>query len=359
MQVKSFFTSSIVLFLLIVFTNQAVLAQYTELQNDSDIPWIAEFSMDHSFTFNPDPNQHNIVKLIKFYNDPSNMDGANSDDWVIKWIYQNAIEGRYECFKDPELTQKIANAELKFLNSVVDTIITFYPETFEETIEVKRSEINLSNIKSLRTNQIIYYNQKSGNFETKIIAVAPLMKMSPTEVPLPLFWIKMDTAFPESFDIQSPNITWGTLIDTKGNPLDLNMVKVTKNKNNFDFKIFLQQQALNLEKPVERGESYGCNQFLNKKEVSNLYNSIDTIITFDPSTFQETIEIAKYELDPKAISHFRLVQEWYYDSENRKMMNRLKAICPLYYIKDENGVIEFVKDGSPRYAKPLYFIRYN
>ena len=112
-------------------------------------------------------------------------------------------------------------------------------------------------------------------------------------------------------------------------------------------------------KPIENAKGYGCNKFLSKKELASAYNSIDTIITFDPSTFTETIEIAKYELDPKDVSNFRLVQEWYYDGKSKKMMNRLKAICPLYYIRNDNGVIEYVKDGSPGYAKPLYFIRYN
>ncbi len=359
MQVKSFFTRSIILFFLLVFSNQAILAQYHELQNDSNISWIAEFSMDHSFSFNPEPHQLNVVKLVKFYNEPSNMNGANSDNWIINWVLQNATDGFYECYKDDKLTQRIPNSDLKYSTVVIDTIITFYPETFEETIEINRKELGLSSIKSLRTKQIIYYNQKNGNFETKLIAVAPLMKMSPTEVPLPLFWIKMDTQFPSNFDTHDPNITWGALIDTRGKPLDLNLVKVIKNENNFDFRIFLQQQALNLEKPVESGESYGCNKFLNKEEVGYLYNAIDTIITFYPSTYEETVEIAKHELDPKDLSHYRLVQEWYYDSKKRKLMNRLKAVCPLYFIQYENGVIKFAKAGSLRYGKPLYYIRYN
>ena len=175
---------------------------------------------------------------------------------------------------------------------------------------------------------------------------------------MPLFWIKLDASLPKTFDIHAPNICWGALIDTKGNPLDLNRVEVVKNENNFDFSLFLQQQAMNLDKPVENARGYGCNIFLSKKELAFAYNSIDTIITFDPSTFTETIEIAKYELDPKDVSNFRLVQEWYYDGKSKKMMNRLKAICPLYLIRND-GVIGYIKDGSPRYAKPLYFIRYN
>jgi Gliding motility associated protein GldN len=359
MAVKSFFTHSIVLSFLLIFTNQTVLAQYDELKNNSSIPWIAEFSMDQSFSNCSDKNQQNILKLIKFYNDPANMEGANRDNWVINWIYQNAIDGQYDCYKDAELTQQISGADLFLLSASIDTVITFDPKTFKETIEIYRNELAPPTIKSLRTKQVIFYNQKSGNFETKLIAVAPLQDIDSQKEPVPLFWIKMNASFPNNFEIHSPNITWGALIDTKGFPLDFNVLEVVKNENNFDFKKQLQQHAFNLEKPIESAEGYGCGKFLNKKQVGNLYNSIDTIITFDPITFQETVEIAKYEIGPNDISHYRLVQEWYFDEKSKKLMNRLKAICPLYFIRDENGIIEYVKDGSPRFAKPLYFIRYN
>ena len=359
MAVKLFPTRIITFIFLFILTTQPVLAQYDELKKNGDIPWIAEFTKDHSFSFSGVSDHQNIIKLIKFYNDPSNMDGAGDNNWLIHRVFQNAINGHYECYKDSKLTQRLLNKEINLSSVLVDTIITFYPETFEEVIEYKKVEIDPSYIKSFRTSQIIYYNQKTGNFDTKLIAIAPLLAIDSDKNLIPLFWIKMDTSVPETFNIKAPNITWGTLIDTKGAPLDINLFRVVKNEKNIDFGLFLQQKALNLEKPVENPKGYGCNKMLSKKQVGDMYNSIDTIITFDPNTFIETIEIAKHELDPKSVSNFRLVQEWYYDEKSKKMMNRLKAICPLYYFQSEKGVIEYVKDGSPRYAKPLYFIRYN
>jgi len=355
MPVKPFSTH---IFLLIFFS-QTALAQYADLKNDDNVPWIAEFSMDHDFSSSSVSDQQNIVKLIKFYNDPTTLYGANTDDWIINWIFANAMDGHYECYKDPELSNQLSQSDLLNLTISIDTVITFYPETFEEVIEIKKVEIHPSNINSLRTKQIIFYNQKSGNFDTKLIAVAPLMAIDSDNNLTPLFWIKMDAEFPNPIDIQAPNISWGVLLDTKGSPFDLKLAKEVKNENNFDFKKRIQKHAFNLERPVENAKGFGCDKFLSKKEVGNLYNSIDTIITFDPQTFQETVEIKQYNFDPNAIANYRLVQEWYYDRETKKMMNRLKAICPLYIVESEDGKIKYAKKGSRRYAKSLYFIRYN
>lgn len=356
---KSFYTHSIALFILFIISTKSASAQYDDLQKDPNIPWIAEFSMDHDFSIKPDPEPKNIVKLIKLYDTPSNLEGANSDTWAIRQLLQNAFDGHYECYKDSELKQRISIDELKLSTTSVDTIITFDAETHIETVQIVKSELDFSTTQHLRTKQIIYYNQKTGNFETRLIAIAPLQSTAVTNAQLPLFWIKMDTTFPNNFNIHAPNISWGVLIDTKGNPFDLNLATVVKNENNFDFSLFLQQQAFDLKKQVESGKGFGCNKFLNKKEVESLYSAVDTIITFDPNTFQETVKIEKYTLDPKDIADFRLVQEWYYDSEKKMMMNRLKAICPLFFINTADGSMKYVQDGTRRYAKPLYFIRYN
>ena len=346
------------LFLSVLVTN-SLSAQYDDLKNNTDIPWIAEFSMDHDFSFQTENDDQNIIKLIKLYSDPTNMEGANSDRWIIDWIYYNAINGHYQCFKDPGLTQQISNKELSDLNATIDTIITFYPEKFEEVIQIVRNELNPSSIKSLRTNQLVYHNQKSKNFETKLISVAPLVESETTKGLTPLFWIKLDANVPQKFDIHHPNITWGALIDTKGSPLFSNFIQIVKNEKNFDFRKQLHQQAFKLEKPIESAEGYGCDIFLNKLEIESMYNSIDTIITFDPQTFQETVEIRKNDIDPNEITHYRLVQEWYYDVETKLLMNRLKAICPLAVIQDNSGKIKYAPNGARRYAKPFYYIKYD
>ena len=342
---------SIIFFFCFILIKNTVSAQYIDLKNNKDILWIAEFSMDHDFSFNTDSEQRNIIKLIKFYSDPTNFDGANNDAWIIDWIYSNAVNGHYECFEDPGLTLQISKKRIASLTASVDTVITYDPATFEESTVIVRNELNPKTIKQLRTNQVIFYNQKSRNFETRLISVAPLLSIEGDESPVPLFWIKMNSKFPESFDIHNPNIVWGTLVNTKESPLFVNFMREVKNENNFNFPKRLKEQAFELEKPIESTECYGCNQLLSKVDVQKVYNSIDTVITFNPQTFLEEIQVVKHDFDPEKVSEYRLIQEWYYDENSKKLMNRLKAISPLYLTQSLNGKF--------KYKKPLYYIRYD
>jgi gliding motility-associated GldN-like protein len=350
MAFKSTFTSALTCFFLLIFTNFKSFAQYNELQNDPSITWIAEFTTDYNFSLTVDYSKE-VVKLIKFYDAPSDTDDSNMDSWIPSWLFRNAMNRLSECYKDPSLTQKLSEKEFENLISSTDTVVTFYQETYEEVVQVIRNELSSDQISGLRINQIIYYNTKTDNFQTRIISVAPLLESKNKESMRPLFWIKMNESFPQEFNIHSPEISWGAVAYSRSNPLALNFLEVIKNTADFNFNNHIYQQAINMTKPIESSEGFGSKEMLKKNEIEILYNSIDTVYTFDPATFEEQVLIIKNELNPNEISQYRLVQEWYYDSKKRKLLNHLKAIAPIVDVQDSTG--EF------KYSKPLYYIRYN
>ena len=358
MAFKSFCISTFTFLLLIVSPNSKLSAQYQELQDDPSITWIAEFTTDYSFSLNANSTQE-IIKLIKLQDDPSTLSDYNRTDWIINWIYSNAISDKYDCFKDPGLTKKLSKKNLRNLTSSTDTIVTFNPDSYEEVVQIVSYELSVNQFAGLRTNQVIYYNANTGDFQTKLISVAPLMayedgampvSYKKSKIPRPLFWIKMNQGTASHSDLESSDITWGALAYSKAHPLELNFIEIVKNTGNFNFREHIIQQATQQEKPVE-GNEYGSNQFLDEIQIANMSSSVDTVITFDPETFEEEIMIVRNNLDVNEISQFRLVQEWYYDSKKMNLMNRLKAIAPMVTIKDENGKYNF--------SKPLYYLRYN
>ena len=85
---------------------------------------------------------------------------------------------------------------------------------------------------------------------------------------------------------------------------------------------------------------------------------VDTIITFDPETYAENITIAK---TPKVtyedmIGH-KINQIWYYNSNTKSLNSYLVEIAPLVKRQTiyENGLPFFV---TKPYYTPLYYLRF-
>lgn len=80
--------------------------------------------------------------------------------------------------------------------------------------------------------------------------------------------------------------------------------------------------------------------------------SIDTIITFDPETFEENWTIVKSNLyyDTEHITSFRIIQDFYFDTETNSFKTRILAVAPLRKIYDE--------EGNLKYQYPLFWIVY-
>lgn len=328
----------------------SLIAQYDDLKNNPDILWIAEFSTDHHFSLTESTYFHENIKLIKFKSDPSNLLDANKTNWLSEWLYNDFMKKEAEYFKDPLLKYKLSKKAFIDLVVDIDTVSLFDTSDFEEGVTVVSSDLDPRDIEQWEAYQIIYYDQRSTNFKTKLISLAPLIRSESGKL-IPLFWIKMNELFPSKFDLNSSDIPWCILSSTRESHLDLNFIKVTKGENQFRIKQELQYQALNLSKTIKSAEGiYGMNEPLSKTEVINIYNRKDTIVKFDPDNYDEQIIINDYSLNPDDISQFRLVQLWYFDSKKRKLINQLKALAPMQRIYGE--------DKEYRFSKPLYYIQY-
>lgn len=334
---------------LLLCASSSVSAQLQKLLDNPDITWVAEFSTDYSFSPNA-PYNTEFVKVTKFYSSPSTVEGDEVNKFLPLTIFYDGLKGKKDCYKDPGLTQKLSKEALDKMIVSIDTVITFYPETFEETVHIVKNEMDPAIIKKVRVNQVIYFDSKTKEFNTLILALAPMAEVSNTGALNPLFWVKMDTPFPKGFDIHSSVINWGVLAYSYEQPLALNFIEEHKNID-FNLPSILYKQAINLEKPIESPDWFGNGDYYDKRDIELTYSSIDTITTFDPKTFEETVTVVKNEINPKKVNQFRLVQEWYYDAEKHQVFNRLKAICPLVPITDANK--------NFRYNKNLYYIRYN
>jgi gliding motility associated protien GldN len=89
---------------------------------------------------------------------------------------------------------------------------------------------------------------------------------------------------------------------------------------------------------------------LNTDEVSQIGASIDTVVIFDPETYEEKITVVRNELNPEDIKRFRVKELWWFDRETSQMRVRILGIAPLYEKKDDNGQVQ--------YENPLFWVYY-
>jgi len=89
---------------------------------------------------------------------------------------------------------------------------------------------------------------------------------------------------------------------------------------------------------------------LTPDEVGTMGATQDTVITFDPETYEEQIQIVRNEINPEDIKRFRLKEIWFFDEESSTMQVRILGIAPLRDITDDAG--NFL------YEQPMFWIYY-
>lgn len=87
---------------------------------------------------------------------------------------------------------------------------------------------------------------------------------------------------------------------------------------------------------------------MTKEEVQQITTSTDTIITFDPETFQEIVQVVENPLNPEDIKSYRLKEVWFFDEEASQLEVRILGIAPIVNRYDEDG--NFLNSGPMFWA---------
>jgi gliding motility associated protien GldN len=89
---------------------------------------------------------------------------------------------------------------------------------------------------------------------------------------------------------------------------------------------------------------------LNKIDLINTISSVDTVITYDPVTYEEKMVIAVNDLNYEDIKRFRVKEVWFFDKESGTMQCRILGIAPMKEVKDDKG--------NFRYEQPMFWAYY-
>ncbi len=332
---------------LILFTSH-LHAQSAFLKN-ADIVWAAEIEQDWvvdipSLEMEWDSGVTTLKLLRTEENEP-----YWSSPYLADLVFQAAKDGHFPVFKDAQCRQQV---EASSTFSSKDTIVTFDPSTYEEIVKVVDAEFYPSQyIKAWRLRQVLAYHQKTAQWSTTVEAIAPLIIVKNSDgdsIGLrPLFWFRPDD---KKQKISSNHIVWAKKMVNRQQrsrvPTDgLHMVKIMdgfQNPMTHQFQVL----AANPKIPFYRS---GNDQLLTPEERISMISKTDTVVTFDPETYEEKVQVVHNDLDAAQIRQLRLVQTWYWDERKHRLSICLNAVAPLLDVLDN--------DGNYRFTRPLYYRR--
>lgn len=85
-------------------------------------------------------------------------------------------------------------------------------------------------------------------------------------------------------------------------------------------------------------------------EVASMGATVDTVITFDPETYEEQVQVVRNEINPEDVKQFRIKEVWFFDEESSTLQVRILGIAPLIDVFDDNG--------NYRFTKPMFWVYY-
>ncbi len=116
------------------------------------------------------------------------------------------------------------------------------------------------------------------------------------------------------------------------------------------FFTILMDAAVNGEIDTYSTEDDKFTYKLEPDEVASMGASVDTVITFDPETYEENIQVVRNDLNPEDVKRYRVKEIWFFDEESSTMQVRILGIAPLKDVNDDNG--------NFRYEQPMFWVYY-
>jgi len=89
---------------------------------------------------------------------------------------------------------------------------------------------------------------------------------------------------------------------------------------------------------------------LSTEDVLSMLSKSDTVITFDPETYEEKITIVNNDIIWEDVKRFRIKEVWFFDKETSTMQVRILGIAPMIDVRDN--------EGNFRFEKPMFWVYY-
>jgi len=339
-------------------------AQYERILNNLDVIWAAE--MDVTYYLRPplptDSVQQNDIIFWKNF-DLKNRTPYEGSEMLMEKILAAARSGEWPAWQFADTVRQLSVYEVSRRLDSHDTVVTFDPVTLEEQVKMPISVCDPASFFAIRAKQLLYFDEKKGEFELLTYAVAPVRRVARdilnksgewkeihlfNYVP---FWLKMPDFSKKKPrkqpNINDSNISWAAQIKTLGNSPEPEKMRPFK-----DFKPPVMQVLLDRFRTDAKFKVYDTSDEPIPFEARHdALFAVDTVVTFDPETYEETIKIVRTERRAVNFPRLRLIQNWYWDDKKQRLVIHLQRFAPMLAVLDYMDNLRF------RYYKPLFYHR--
>ncbi|MBK7937060.1 MAG: hypothetical protein IPJ82_08170 [Lewinellaceae bacterium] len=335
--------------LLYFFLLPALLSAQSALLKDPDIVWAAEIEQDWMVDIpSLDAEWEYGVTTLKLL-----RTGQNESNWQYPYlaglVFVAARQHKLPVFQDAACKVP-ADPELLFQRT--DTVVTFNPETYEEMVRIIHNDLNpYETFKGWRLKQILAYHRKSATWTTTVEAIAPVITvrdMNGDSVGThPLFWFRPES---KRQKLTSNSVVWAKSFRSRqaGTYVVIDKTKPVKITEGFQNPVphLLKVMETDLKKPFY---STLDNKPLTPPERMSMLARTDTVVTFDPETYEEKVRVVRNDINADHIKELGLYQTWYWDERRNRLSICLDAVAPIRNVIDSMG--------NFRYSVPMFLMK--
>lgn len=341
----------IVLMLLQGFVATQAQDATKKLLKNKNITWVAEVKSFISFEANGDSysdrfyleegdGNNSSVQVLK-YTEDALCEESYSGYFLSSKINNGLESGKLKAYN--EKGQKISENVLDEMTVSLDTFITFNPDTYEEVVEIAKGKVFYD---WYEVTLVYYYNTKKNKMESMLKSLAPIVRAEKTKNQqngltmisnYESFVIPMNQAGVSELGINSSEVIWSKLSDME--TVDFSKAKVLKGNTALTMQTVFRENIL-AGKYNGFQIRQGCDKDIVDADWIREYESaVDTLISFNPDTFEETVEIIDYTKEDRYndIHLLGARHYWYWDAEKNTLVCDLKSIRYYDEFKDDAG----------------------
>lgn len=315
-------------------------AQVERLVNDKDIIWAAKVEAVAGFDALNGSLPPQLLETIPVKALQDNPEAPAPHPFTEK--LKSMIEaGAFPAYADKGLQSPLTAGEARIRLVINDTIVAFDPETYEEKIHIITKDL-LETASFFVTQQLWTYNGRKNLLETTALAFAPAVESpaAPGQYQ-PLVWFKLPPPRKSLFNLNSRAVQFASYVRYN---ISEEQIEVVKGGDRHLKEILINR--------LKAGELIGYDQqqrALSANDTADIFVQQDTIITFDPETYEETVQVVRMEFGPLDITDFRVQQNWFFAPSRKSLQCSAHGVAPAIPIIDEYGT---------RLAlRPLFFWR--
>lgn len=221
--------------------------------------------------------------------------------------------------------------EIRKLDVMVDTVISYDPDTFEEFVNVVGYSIPFFD--SFDFKQIWYYSRSCDCVNSIITEVIPRNYLGQ---PMYRIIMPIENPFDQNTQMNSAANVWIVENTTK---LDLNTLQEDANrKSRRGLYKMLWTEVREKERVVYEPVQYEEVEYSDEYYRYLLEGSIDTVISYDPDTYEENIRIAIQEpYVYEDLEMLKVSQIIAFDKSNNCLYSKVLNITPMVGKYDENN----------------------